>query len=255
MGEDFLLNDIMRFGSLPETLSLSEEDKKLFLRGYIDTYFREQVVAEQLVRNLIPFRNFLEVAAQANGTILNINNIAKSLSVDHITVQNYFSILEDTMVAFFLQPYHTSIRERQNSKNKFFYFDLGVQRALTGLLELDINEGSFDFVNAFEHFIICEFYRLLRYKKPDWKMFFLRTNDQAEIDLIIQRPRKKLVLIEIKSTDNIQTLNQQKLSGFKSLTAEISNSETYLISRDKTESKVGHIHYMYWKDLFVKLGI
>jgi uncharacterized protein len=120
LGEDFLLNDILRFGSLPETLSLSEEDKKLFLRGYIDTYFREEVVAEQLVRNLIPFRNFLEVAAQANGTILNINNIAKSLSVDHTTVQNYFSILEDTMVAFFLQPYHTSIRERQNSKKNFF---------------------------------------------------------------------------------------------------------------------------------------
>ncbi len=77
----------------------------------------------------------------------------------------------------------------------------------------------------------------------------------AEIDFIIQRPRKKLVLIQIKSTDDIQKLNQQKLSSFKSLTAEISNSETYLISRDKTESKVGYIHYMYWKDLFVKLGI
>jgi predicted AAA+ superfamily ATPase len=251
----FTLIDVLRFGALPEVFSLGPEDKALFLRSYVETYFREEVVAEQLVRNLVPFRNFLEVAAQANGTVLNINNIAKSLGVDHTTVQNYFSILEDTMVGFLLSPYHASIRERQTTKSKFYYFDLGVQRALSGLLEVDMPDGSYDFGNAFEHFIICEFHRLLRYKKPDWKMFFLRTSDFAEIDLIIERPRQKLVLIEIKSTADVQSLDQQKLMGFKSLSADIKNAETYLISRDKIESKEGHIRYVYWQNIFKILGL
>lgn len=253
--KSFILNDVLRFGALPEIFSLEINDKILSLRSYIETYFREEIVAEQLVRNLTPFRNFLEVAAQANGTILNVNNIAKSLDVDHMTVQNYFSILEDTMVGILLPPYHTSIRERQITKNKFYYFDLGVQRALSGLLEFDLSEGSHDYGRAFEHFIVCEFYRLLRYKKPDWKMYFLRTNDNAEIDLVIERPRQKLVLIEIKSTDDVQSLDKQKLIGFKSLCADIKNSEAYLISRDKLETKNNGIHYMHWSNIFAQVGL
>jgi predicted AAA+ superfamily ATPase len=253
--KSFLLDEVLKFGSLPEIFSLEPEDKILFLRSYVETYFREEVVAEQLVRNLTPFRNFLEVAAQANGTILNVNNIAKSLGIDHSTVQNYFSILEDTMLSITLQPYHSSARERHSTKNKFYYFDLGVQRALSGLLEFDLIEGSFDFGNAFEHFIICEFYRLIKYKKPDWKLFYLKTSDNAEIDLVIQRPRQKLVLIEIKSTDDVESLDRQKLVGFKNLSADISNSETYLISRDKIETKERHVYYLYWQNLFVKLGL
>ena len=255
LGDSFKLETILKFGSLPEIFSLNANDKILFLRSYIDTYFREEVVAEQLVRNLTPFRNFLEIAAQANGTILNINNIAKSLDVDHTTVQNYFSILEDTMLSIQLPPYHTSVRERKMTKNKFYYFDLGVQRALSGLLDFDLSEGSHDFGNAFEHFIICEFYRLVRYIKPDWKLFYLRTSDGAEIDLVIERPRQKILLIEIKSTDDTQTLNQQKLMGFKSLSADIPNSETYLISRDHVEKKEQHIHYLHWSKIFLKIGL
>jgi hypothetical protein len=70
---------------LPEVFSLVEDDKKAFLRTHVDTYFREEVVAEQLVRNLIPFRNFIEIASQSNGKILNMNNIAKAVGVDHTT--------------------------------------------------------------------------------------------------------------------------------------------------------------------------
>jgi predicted AAA+ superfamily ATPase len=175
--------------------------------------------------------------------------------VDHSTVQNYFSILEDTMISVIVPPYHTSVRERQSSKSKFFYFDLGVQRALMGLLEFDIVEGNHDYGKAFEHFIICEFHRLIRYKKPDWKMFYLRTNDSAEIDLIIERPRQKIILIEIKSTDDIQTLSKQKLIGFKKLCATISNSEAYLVSRDPNDFWETGIQYIYWKSLFQKLEL
>jgi predicted AAA+ superfamily ATPase len=86
-------------------------------------------------------------------------------------------------------------------------------------------------------------------------MFFLRTNDNAEIDLVIERPRQKLILIEIKSTEDVQTLDKQKLMGFKSLSADIKNSETYLISRDPLDFKEEHIHYLHWGKLFKHLNL
>ncbi|MEQ1666511.1 MAG: AAA family ATPase, partial [Bdellovibrionales bacterium] len=98
--EKFNLDEVLRFGSLPEVFSLSLEDKKDYLRAYVETYFKEEIVAEQIVRSLRPFKNFLGVAAQMNGKILNINKIAKDVGVDNSTVQNYFEILEETLVGF-----------------------------------------------------------------------------------------------------------------------------------------------------------
>jgi len=253
--ERFRLEEVLSYGALPEVFSLSEDGKRSFLRAYVDTYFREEVVAEQLVRNLIPFRDFLEIASQSNGKILNMNNIAKAVAVDHTTVQNYFSILEDTMIGFLLPPYHQSIRQRQRSKSKFYYFDLGVQRALAGLLEFGVMEGSLDFGNAFEHFIVSEFHRLIRYRKPDWKMFYLRTSDEAEIDLIIERPRQKIVLLEIKSTNNVDSLDQQKLLGFRKLSADFKNAETFLVSRDPRHVKEAHVEHLPWQKIFARIGL
>ncbi len=255
LNKDFVLNEVLMYGSLPQIFSFNHQDRQHFLRAYVDTYFREEVVAEQLVRNLIPFKNFLEVASQANGQILNLNNIAKNIEVDHSSVQNYFSILEDTMVGFFLPPFSQSVRKRQRGKAKFYYFDLGVQRALSGRLEIPLVAGQQDFGWAFEHFIIAEFYRLINYFKPDWKLFYLRTSDDAEIDLVIERPGQKLALIEIKSTDRVQNLNQQKLIGFKKLSEQISNAETFLISQDHHHRIEKHIEYLHWKEIFSRVGL
>ena len=53
-----------------------------------------------LQRPLDAFRQFLEEAAQANGTIINYANIARDVGADPKMVVSYFSILEDTLVGF-----------------------------------------------------------------------------------------------------------------------------------------------------------
>jgi predicted AAA+ superfamily ATPase len=255
LGEKFQLDEMLSFGGLPSLLDLDIADKKDYLRSYVEIYFKEEVVAEQLVRNLKPFRNFLDIASQANGKILNIHNIAKQVGVDDTTVQNYFEILEDTLVAFMLPPYHASVRKRQRQKSKFYFFDLGVQRALSGKLELPLQKGTFEYGNLFEHFLILEIKRMIDYKKPDWKISYLKSGDDAEIDLIIERPGEKTVLIEIKSTNNTNELDEQKLVGFKKLSAAIENSITFLVSQDPIEKKQDHVHYLYWENLFSKIGM
>lgn len=78
-----------------------------------------------------PFRRFLEVAAQSNTKILNFNNIARDVGVNDKTIKSSYSILEDTMIGFFLEPFHNSFRKRLSSKPKFYFFDTGIVRALT----------------------------------------------------------------------------------------------------------------------------
>lgn len=225
------------------------------MRSYVDVYFKEEVVAEQLVRNLLPFRNFLEIASQCNGKILNLNNLAQDVEVDQTTANNYLTILEDTLLGFRLPPHRNSLRKRQRTKAKFFYFDLGVQRALSGRLDVPLVPGSLEYGDAFEHFLILEFYRLIRYKKPDWKMSYFKSSDDAEIDLVVERPGEKTILIEIKSTDQVHKLDKQKLMGFKGLVKDFKNKIAYLVSNDPNEFDEDLISYVHWRTIFKKLGL
>jgi uncharacterized protein len=255
LGENFNIEDILHFGCLPEIFSLTTEDKKDYLRAYVDIYFKEEIVAEQLIRKLKPFKNFLSVAAQMNGMILNIQKISKDVGVDHSTVQNYFEILEDTLVGFLLEPYHKSIRKRQRQASKFFYFDVGVTKALQKTLENPLEPSTSEYGRVFEHFIILEIKKLASYKKPDWSFSYLMTKDDAEIDLIIERPGLPTVAIEIKSAKNISKLDQATLTTFSKLAGDIENSEIYLISQDPLEQKRGNIHCLPWRSAISKIGL
>ena len=56
----------------------------------MDSYLKEEILAEGIVRNLDPFSRFLEVAAVYSGQTLNYSNISRECAVALKTVQNYF---------------------------------------------------------------------------------------------------------------------------------------------------------------------
>ena len=167
LGDAFDLADALRWGTLPQIYALdAADDKRAYLRAYALTYLKEEIVAEQIVRRLDPFRQFLEVAAQANGTIVNYANIARDVRADPKTVISYFSILEDTLVGFLLPAFQRSIRKQQRANPKFYYFDTGIKRALERTLEVPLRSGTYEYGKAFEHFLVTQIVHLRTIATP-----------------------------------------------------------------------------------------
>jgi predicted AAA+ superfamily ATPase len=167
--ESFQLDAALRWGTLPKIFQFNlDEERERFLKAYSLTYLKEEIAVAQLVRNLNPFRNFLEVAAQCNGQILNYSKIARDVGVDTKTVQAYFSILEETLVGFFLPAFHQSVRKRQRVSPKFYFFDPGVKRALARTLQQEIYPRTYEYDQAFEHWVVLEFFRLAHYLDKEW---------------------------------------------------------------------------------------
>ena len=246
MGNQFSLDEALAWGNLPGVTRFEgDSDKKDFLKAYALTYLKEEIWAEHIVRELDPFRRFLPVAAQANGTILNYSKIARDVGVDYKTIQSYFGILEDTLLGFFIEPYHRSVRKQQHQAPKFYFFDTGVKRALENTLDIPLKEKSYFFGNAFEHWLITEMYRLNRYTKKDYRFSYLRTKDQAEIDLIIERPGKNPVLIEIKSTDRPDPLEAKKLECFLD---NFKGAEAYILCRTEQMQQMGRVLSLPWAE-------
>ncbi len=242
----FDLDDALCWGMLPRIYSLTtNEEKQAYLRAYALTYLKEEIIVEQILRKLDPFREFLEIAAQSNGKIINFSKIANDVGVDTKTVISYFSILEDTLIGLLLPPFHRSIRKQQRSNPKFYYFDTGIKRALGRTLQIPLVPGTYEYGNAFEHFIITEIMRLAKYSCPDWRFSYLTTGAGAEIDLLIDRPGLPYAIIEIKSTERISESDVKNLENFY---PDLDSPSAYCISRDPVRRKIGNILCVDWRE-------
>ena len=249
----FELDDALRWGTLPKIYSLeSAEEKRAYLRAYALTYLKEEIVAEQIIRRLDPFREFLEVAAQSNGAIVNYANIARDVGADPKTVISYFSILEDTLVGLLLPPFHRSIRKQQSANPKFYYFDTGVRRSLQRTLDVPLRTGSYEYGKAFEHFVITQILHLSRYRFPDWRLSYLRTGAGVEIDLVIERPGMPEALIEIKSSDRI---DERDVRGLARFTRDFSDPLALCISRDPTRMLLDGVLCLHWREALEELDL
>ena len=245
LGNLFDLQAVLSFGTLPKIFSFEKSPHKVkFLQSYAITYLKEEIWAEHLVNNLEHFRRFLEVAAQSNGKIVNYSNIARDVGIDDKTVKAYFSILEDTLTGNFLNPFHHSFRKRLKSAPKFYYFDLGVARALSSSLSLTPTPGTSYYGELFEQFIIIECFKLTHYYQPEYRLSYLMTSSGAEIDLIIERPGLPPCFIEIKSKDAV---NESDLHSFLTLTSDFGDCESICLSQDPRKKKIGHATVYPWQ--------
>jgi uncharacterized protein len=180
------LERALQFGTLPAAY-LSNDNPERMLRSYVDTYLKEEVLQEGLVRQTAGFVRFLEVAAQAHGEPVNHAKLARQCGVSLQTAQEFFSILVDTLIAFRLDGWSHSVRKQLRQAPKYYFFDCGVLNAARGELRTELKPSSYRFGKLFETWVILETIRLNDYLEADLRLHYWRTNTGMEVDLLLSR--------------------------------------------------------------------
>ena len=163
------------------------------------------------MRNLGGFARFLDIVAAENGGIVNASAVARDASLAVRTVQEYYQILEDTLIGYRLEPWRRSPRARLVAHPRFYLFDTGVTNALTGRLGAPpdpVWRGR-----LFEQWIVLECLRLLDYRQAEARLYYWRTNNGAEVDLLIERHGRLRLAVEIKAKRRVAGAD---LSGLRS---------------------------------------
>ncbi|MBI5363310.1 MAG: ATP-binding protein [Planctomycetes bacterium] len=130
LGAAFDLDSALVHGTLPVIRASPHPEEALVV--YAETYLREEIRAEALVRNLPAFARFLRVAGLFHGQVMNAASLARDAGVARMTVVGYVDILVDTLVAFRLPAFEAKLRVREKRNPKFYWFDAGVARAVRG---------------------------------------------------------------------------------------------------------------------------
>lgn len=193
LGTHFNLGRALYSGLLPSIYFSEDSDEDL--STYIGTYLSQEIAAEGLTRNIPAFSRFLEVASLCHGKLLNHSKISDDARVSRSTVQNYFQILYDTLIAHELKPWATKRTRKEPGPSKFFLFDNGVARKLQGrgtLAPLTPEYGE-----AFEAFIFHEIRAYLDYRKKDAALSYWYSEGD-EIDFVLNGE----IAIEAKSTES-----------------------------------------------------
>ena len=188
---NFYIEQALRFGSYPEIFQYSALDEKIhYLQVLIDDYLYKDILDFERVKRSKKLRDLLVAISLQIGQEVSYSELANTLSIDRKTVEHFIDLLEQTYVLFRLYGFSRNLRSEINRKVKIFFYDIGVRNALINNFNtLDLRSDS---GGLFENYFIAEKVKLNINKLHKSNLYFWRTYDQKEIDLIEEKAGKLL---------------------------------------------------------------
>lgn len=242
----FTIDDALQWGSLPQTLT-ERDFRSDYLFSYVETYLREELVQEGLIRKLEPFSRFLNTVGIYSGQVLNKENIARESHVGRPTVEKYFEVLKDTLIGSELPALQAKWNSKESTHPKFYLFDQGVARACSGFLSQEVDPSWLGF--AFETLVINEVRAYNHYLKTRKNLYYYKYNGGYEIDLVIENKRKTLskpaeyTAIEIKLAQRWDKRWNEPLEDLK-LKSKSKVKRLYGVYRGKETLKQGDVEIL-----------
>lgn len=211
-GFAFSVDDVLSYGCLPQVREQKSPRTRIdLLDAYAQTYLAEEIRAEALVKNLVSFARFLEVAALMNGQVTNVSAIARDAGVARPTVQGYFDVLVDTLVATWLPAFRPRARVKEVAHPKFYFFDTGVVRSLSGRLREPLERAERG--PLLETYILHELRAYLNDSGCGGDLSYWRTPSGSEVDFVWTRG-KRCVALEVKATERWRAEDARALKEF-----------------------------------------
>jgi predicted AAA+ superfamily ATPase len=210
LGAAFDLEGVLEHGTI--ALVWDRGGDRDVLEAYVQTYLREEIQAEALVRNLAGFARFLPVAALFHGQVLNAAALARDAGVSRTTVLGYLDVLEDTLLGFRLNPYEGRLRVKEKRHPKLYWIDPGLARAARRRFGPIAPEERGP---LFEGWIasLLRAYRSYRNAFDDWNYWAPTEADRLEVDFLLWRD-DACVAVEAKASRRLRPEHTKGLDAF-----------------------------------------
>lgn len=233
LGRGFDLRRALRYGGLP--LAWTTETPDDYLRSYAATYLREEVQQEGLARNVAAFSRFLEAASFSQGSVLNMAAVARDCAVAAKVVEDYFSILDDLLIAVRIPVFTKRAKRRLVAHPKFYYFDAGVYQAIRPRGPLDSPEQIHG--AALETLFLQHVRALNDYHGLGYQIYYWRTATGDEVDFVLYGERG-LRAFELKMSQTVRPDDWRALLKFRQDFPEAKVHLVYLGTRRWQESGI-----------------
>jgi len=194
------IDDIFAFiikGDKPELWANPQIDREVYYRSYVQTYIERDVTAQLRIKDVGLFEKFMRLLAGRTGQLVNLASLAVDVGVSVPTIRSWMTALERSFQIILLPPYYRNIGKRSLKTPKVYFLDMGlvcyflklsgVQDAITSHLSGPL----------FENWVVTEIMKSYWFRGKYPGLYFWRTKDGDEIDLLYESAGK-LYPTEIK---------------------------------------------------------
>lgn len=216
----------MIYGYYPEVVTKQGEEKEL-LKLLANSYLYKDLLMLEQIKKPVLLEKLLKALALQVGSEVNYNELAQTIGANKQTVEKYVDLLEKAFVIFVLPALNRNVRNELKKGKKIFFYDCGIRNAIIN--DFTPVTSRTDVGALWENFIIAERMKHLRYTNNDAKLYFWRTFQQQEIDLVEEHEGGGMKAFEFKWGKN----SKAKFS--QTFTDNYPNAETMVISPDNME--------------------
>lgn len=176
-------------GGFPESFLASSGEVSLTWRmDFVRTFLERDIPQFGFTIPATNMRRFWTMLAHYHGQTLNASKLGQALNVTHPTIRKHLDILEQTYMVRVLPPMMANVKKRLVKSPKAYVRDSGILHALLEIKDFDDLLGHPVVGASWEGFCIEQILALMK----EWRASFYRTSSGEEIDLILERGRKRL---------------------------------------------------------------
>lgn len=184
-----MLDQLLIYGGYPEVITTSNgKEKAKLLEEITHSYLLKDILELEKIKYAKSLLDLLRLLAFQCGSEVSIAELARQLAIDQKTVARYLDLFEKSFVIFNVRGFSRNLRKEITKKSKFYFFDNGVRNAI--ISNFNPLEHRNDIGLLWENFLFIERMKKRAYQDIFANIYFWRTWDQKEIDLIEERNGK-----------------------------------------------------------------
>ncbi len=192
-----VLRRVWTRGGFPRSyLARSDVASLAWREDFIRTFLERDIPQMGIRLPAQTLRRFWMMCAHSHGQLLNSSQLGQSLGLSHTTVRSYVDLLEQTFLLRVLPPFEANLKKRLVRSPKIYLRDSGLLHALLGLPSASALLGHPVYGASWEGLVIEHVLAVLG---RGWRAGFYRTSAGAELDLVLEMGRERIV-VECKAS-------------------------------------------------------
>lgn len=214
------------YGSYPEVLTHdNSDDKKKILKEIVDGYLFKDLLEYDEIKKSQKIIDILKLIAFQIGKEVSLNEIGKQVSLDLRTVEKYLDLLEKVFVVKRVYGFSRNLRKEITKNSRFYFLDNGIRNTIINNYN-PIDQRD-DIGQLWENYLMSERIKYNEYTNNLVDIYFWRTHDQKEIDLVEEKDGK-LFGYEFKWGDKKVKAPTDWVINYPNSSFEVINQENYL---------------------------
>lgn len=220
------LESSLVFGGYPAVWTASSRAHRIeTLEEIAHAYLLKDILDLERVKGAKVLLDLLRLLAFQIGSEVSLSELARQLQIDTKTVARYLGLFEQAFVLINVRGFSRNLRKEVTKKSKYYFYDTGIRNAIIANfngLELRNDVGQ-----LWENFVVMERLKYRAYVGIPANMYFWRTWDQQEVDLVEER-EGKLFGYECKWRAGVTSPPRDWRREYPDATFEVITPENYL---------------------------